>query len=73
MKKLRQILVQFVEFQHFSHITLHRYIVYGCIHGAKNIPISHWSPEYPSRHSQVSGAVHVPPFSQAGSQMANKM
>ena len=39
----------------------------------KNIPVWHWSSEYPSGQSQVSGAVQVPPFSQAGSHEANKM
>ena len=48
--------------------------IHGNIHRAnkstKNIPFSHWSPEYPARHSQVSGAVQFPPFSQGGSHTA---
>ena len=34
------------------------------------ISFSHWSPDYPARHAQVSGAVQIPPFSQAGSHTA---
>ena len=39
----------------------------------QDIPISQCSPEYPYRHSQVSGAVQVPPFSQTGLHTAMKV
>ena len=64
-------------FHHFhrqDHIWLIKcnvgYMSMLMVQNPRTYHFSHRSPEYPARHTQVSGAVQIPPFSQTGSHMA---